>query len=326
MAFDIHAIAGYLNTSIYLSVVACALGVFSAAAASQEFRDCPDCPEMVVIPRGDFIMGSTESEFARDLNAVPRDPLHSGSDIPRTHMARERPDHGVLIKAPFSLGKYLVTRAEFSKFVKETQYSASGRCTIWESHKFKHPIGSGWENPGFSQTDRDPVVCVNWRDAKAFIAWMNRKLDSSSASVSPVGPYRLPSEAEWEYAARAGTRTARWWGDPIGVSNANCDGCGSPWDKKQTSPVGSFRANQFGIHDVLGNVWQWTEDCWNDNHVGAPVDGSARIDGNCEQRVLRGGSWVNEAWVLRSSERTRTSPDSGIRANYNGFRVAKTLQ
>ena len=150
--------------------------------------------------------------------------------------------------------------------------------------------------------------------AQAYVRWLSGKTGEE---------YRLLSEAEWEYVARAGTTTAYWWGDDIGRNRANCDGCGSRWDNRQTAPVGSFSANPFGLHDVHGNVWEWVEDCWNDGYRGAPTDGSAWESGECERRVLRGGSWYSVPELLRSADRDRYS--AGGRLNNAGFRVARTL-
>lgn len=291
------------------------------AQPGQTFRDCSDCPEMTVVPAGRFTMGSSLADTARAIETVPDYAV----GLARTSMAYEHPEHVVSIPRAFALGKYDVTRAEFAAFVRAIGYSTkTGGCFVWVSHQYKKPAGAGWENPGFAQTDRDPVVCVSWHDAEAYVAWLNSKLGGRVA-VSPDGggPYHLPSEAEWEYAARAHTQTARWWGDVIGSGNANCDGCDSQWDKMKTAPVGSFRPNPFGLYDMLGNVSQWMSDCWHENYARAPDDGSPLRTGNCTQRVARGGNWTNEAWVLRSPARSRF--DAVNLANYIGFRVAKTL-
>ncbi|WJR80813.1 formylglycine-generating enzyme family protein [Bradyrhizobium sp. NP1] len=290
-----------------------------ALQAGQTFRDCSECPEMVVIPAGRFLMGSSDQDIQRDVAAAV--PIGEAK-YAKTVMAFELPQHQVDISKSFAVGRHLVTRGEFSAFVDETGYSADGGCALWIDHRYLRRPEAGWRNPGFNQTDRDPVVCVSWRDAKAYIAWLNGKIRSQTA-VEGNGPYRLPSEAEWEYAARAGTQTARWWGDAIGSGNANCDGCDSRWDKKQTSPVGSFGINPFGLADVLGNAWEWTEDCWNETYMEAPQNGSAWTTGACDFRVMRGGSWNNRPWVLRSSERTNERADD--RTNYIGFRVVRTI-
>ncbi|MCY4283154.1 MAG: formylglycine-generating enzyme family protein, partial [Gammaproteobacteria bacterium] len=172
--------------------------------------------------------------------------------------------------------------------------------------------GRSWREPGYPVQDNQPVVCVSWNDAQAFIKWL---------SDETGGNYRLPTEAEWEYAARAGTTTKYSWGDDIGSNRANCDNddCGDSYD--YTAPVGSFPANPWGLHDMHGNVWEWVQDCWNDNYKGAPKDGSVWTSGDCSQRVIRGGSWFYDAWYLRSADRFRYD-----RANRNGtigFRLAQ---
>ena len=159
-----------------------------------------------------------------------------------------------------------------------------------------------------------PVVNVNWNGAKAYVRWLSDKTGKQ---------YRLLSEAEWEYAARGGTTTRYSWGDDIDRNRANCEGCGSRWDDKQTAPVGSFAANPFGLYDVHGNVWEWVEDCGNRSYAGAPSDGRAWTRGDCRRRVLRGGSWVDIPRYLRSA--FRFGGRSGNRSSNWGFRVARTL-
>ncbi|MBR0900707.1 formylglycine-generating enzyme family protein [Bradyrhizobium tropiciagri] len=284
------------------------------------FRDCADCPEMVEISAGTFLMGSSDADTARDIEAF-------GSSEERKYaqkiLAYEHPQHPVNISTPFAMGKYPVTRGQFAAFVRDTGYSTGGGCIIYRSFSYPLLPEAGWQNAGFEQADRDPVVCVNWHDAKAYVSWLNRKV-SESTSADGDGPYRLPSEAEWEYAARAGTQTARWWGDAIGAGNADCAGCGSAFDKQQPAPVGSFRANPFGLSDMLGSAWEWTEDCWNETYVGAPQDQKAWVTGKCEARVMRGGNWNTMSALLRSALRAREM--LGDRTNYIGFRVAKALR
>lgn len=256
---------------------------------------------MVVVPQGIFNMGSSIAETTRDLEAAPSE----AAGLARMFTAAEHPQHSVSISQRFGLGKYHITRAEFAKFARETRYSSDVGCTILVNHRYRDVSEAKWDNPGFEQTDRDPVVCVSWQDAKAYVVWLNARL-SDRGTATPrdgEGPYRLPSEAEWEYAARAGTETARWWGDVIGAGNANCDGCGSPQIEEQTVPAGKFPPNPFGLDDMLGNAWQWTDDCWNPDYVGAPADGRAWLSGKCERRVGRGGAWANVPWVLRSATR-----------------------
>src|SRR5262249_35594719 len=150
-----------------------------------------------------------------------------------------------------------------------------------------------------------PAVCLDWKDAKAYIAWLNRKVRTERPELAArSGPYRLPSEAEWEYAARGGTITARWWGDAIGSGNANCNGCGSAYDDRVLADVDRFKPNPFGLYSVLGNAWQWTEDCWHDSYMGAPQDASPWMEADCQRHVIRGGSWDNVPVFIRSATRS----------------------
>ena len=160
------------------------------------------------------------------------------------------------------------------------------------------------------------MVCVSWKDAKAYVDWLSGKTGKG---------YRLLSEAEWEYVARGGTRTSRYWGAGEGGQCEYANGAASCRDRSvYTAEVGSYRANGFGLHDVLGNVWEWVEDCWHEDYTGAPVDGSAWTSGGeCGYRVLRGGSWVAKPRNLRSAIRIRNS--TGNRVNFLGFRIARTL-
>ena len=208
----------------------------------------------------------------------------------------EGPQHQVTISQPFAVGTYEVTRGQFKVFVDATG----------------HDAGSAWRNPGFTQTDAHPVVYVSWNDAKAYVNWL---------SASTGKEYRLLSEAEWEYVARAGTTTAYHFGGTIDSNQANYQTSG-------TVVVGSYPANAFGLHDVHGNVWEWVEDCWHNDYTGAPTDGSAWMsdcddDEEYDHRVLRGGSWGSGTGSLRSATRFRDEVD--LRNNYDGFRIARTL-
>ncbi len=241
-------------------------------------RDCPDCPEMVVVPAGSFMMGSPSHERGRDED--------------------EGPVHEVTMGAPFAVGRYEVTFEE---------WDACARDRGCPRHK-DIAKDRGWGR------GRRPVIYMSWGDAKRYVRWLAEKTKK---------PYRLLSESEWEYAARAGTETAYSWGDAIGVNLANCEGCGSRWDDSKTAPVGSFGTNAWGLHDMHGNVREWTEDCWNGSYRGAPSDGSAWLSGNCGVRVLRGGAWDLIPAVLRAADRDWDA--TGDRSLYVGFRVARTL-
>ncbi|HLH95389.1 MAG TPA: formylglycine-generating enzyme family protein [Xanthobacteraceae bacterium] len=285
----------------------------------QIFRDCSECPEMVVVPAGSFLMGSSDAETKRVLDAFPF--YETAAD--RRSLLTEHPQHAVTIPRAFGMGKYPVTRGEFAAFIRKAGYVMSGGCTVYENYRNSRRVDAGWERPGFLQTDRDPVVCVSWDDAKAYVAWLNEDLHGQNSSTT-AGTYRLPSEAEWEYGARAGTQTVYWWGDSIGSGNSVCESCGSRWDGKQTAPVDGFPRNPFGLSNMLGNAWEWVEDCLHPNYQDAPADGSAWITGSsCGTRVARGGGFFSRPWVLRPADRIFIEADR--RFNYIGFRVAKTL-
>ena len=238
------------------------------------FRDCFECPEMVVVPAGSFRMG--------DLNG--------GGD------ADEGPVREVAIARPFAIAKYETTFAEWDACVE------AGACAP----------GAG--DLGWGRGSR-PAINVSPEDAEAYAAWLT--------GLTGV-QYRLPSEAEWEYAARAGSDTRYPWGNEIGRNRANCDGCGSDWDDARTAPVGSFPANAFGVHDTVGNVYEWVADCGRETYEGAPSDGSVwSTDYACRVRMMRGGSWVSLPRALRSANRVRNPV--AFRDINVGFRVARDL-
>ena len=259
-------------------------------------RDCPECPEMVVVPAGTYQMGSEGWP-----SPAPR--------LPGGDSDEELPVHEVTIGSPLAVGRYEVTFAEWDACARD------GGCPRGEDiadayGRLRLDVA---EDEGWGR-GRRPVINVNWDDAQRYVQWLSRKTAKA---------YRLPSESEWEYAARAGTETAYSWGDEIGVNRANCIVCGSQWDYDRTAPVGSFGANAWGLHDMHGNVFEWVEDCWNDSYAGAPADGSAWLTGDCSDRVLRGGSWyVMPSW-LRAANRARGTTD--VRSSFVGFRVARTL-
>jgi formylglycine-generating enzyme required for sulfatase activity len=318
------------------------------AAAPVSFRDCPDCPEMVVVPPGQFLMGSSDEDTKRDFAAIPkaagfRALFFTDRGIAKWYLPYEHPQHQVSIPLPFTMSRYPITRDEFAAFVRETHYETEPCWLRGHPGRQPPPQSSAWMHPGFDQSDRDPVVCVGWKDAQAYIRWLNQRVTHDGTDGS-AGPYRLPSEAEWEYAARAGTQSARWWGDDIGYDHALCDGCNTPpcpepkmvngrivypcanmpvaKPIRHTLPVGSFPANPFGLYDILGNVAVITEDCWHDSYMGAPTDGSAWKDGSCRYRSGRGGSWLAAAWAVRSTTRTHAGIDET--SNDSGFRIVRS--
>ena len=162
---------------------------------------------------------------------------------------------------------------------------------------------------------KQPAINVSWDEAQQYLSWLSKLTGNR---------YRLLSEAEYEYATRAGTKTPYPWGDAIGTNKANCVDCGSHWDERQTAPVGSFAPNKFGLYDMVGNVWEWIEDCWHSTYKLAPIDGSAWTTGDCGVRGLRGGSWSSFHDQLRSPNRSRSAVDD--RGRIIGFRVARTLE
>ena len=210
--------------------------------------------------------------------------------------ADEGPQHAVTVVRQFAVGQFELAFDEWDAC------GAEGSCNVYK------PSDQGWGR------GRRPVINVSWGDANAYVAWLAKKTGK---------PYRLLSEAEYEYATRAGTTTAYPWGDDLGKNNANCYGCGSQWDNKMTAPVGSFAANGFGLYDMAGNVGEWTEDCYHDSYNGAPADGSAWTSGECNRRVLRSGTWGDIPKNIRSAVRGRNNTD--IRYEFIGFRVARTF-
>jgi len=238
-----------------------------AVGPGQVIKDCPTCPEVVVVPPGRFNMGS---------NSI-------GGD--------EKPVHPVTIPRPIAMGRFEVTFAEYDACL------AARGCR-------SNVSDLGWGRGS------NPVIHVTWNDAQDYVRWL---------SATTGQRYRLPTEAEWEYAARGGSGAE----DVFGAGQANCEHCGSPWDGKRVAPVGRFPPNGFGLYDMLGNAWEWTLDCWNDNYRGAPLDGSPWLAGDCSRRSLRGGGWNNDRDKATAAYRnkdpiTDRDPD-------NGFRVVREL-
>ncbi len=265
------AAAALVALSLPFSVVGSLWGAESGEGRvpGELFRDCADCPELVIVPAGEFGMGS---------NAKPT----------------EQPVHHVSIRNNFAVGRREVTFAEWD------------RCVAMSGCEFSAP------DQGWGREDR-PVTDVSWDDAKEFAAWLSKTTGKS---------YRLPTEAEWEYAARGGSTTAYWWGRDVGTGHARCVECGGD-ETGKTAPAASFRPNAFGLYDTAGNAAEWVEDCWNPSYRGAPNDGSAWTSGDCSLRVLRGGSFGDKAIAVRSSARFRYDED--VRYYANGFRVARDL-
>lgn len=255
-----------------------------ALKPGQSFKECAkDCPEMVVVPSGSFMMGAPAAE--------------SQAVWYKTQI----PQHSVTIAKAFAVSKYELTFADWEAC------ELGGGCNAYEP------------SPDWGR-GQQPVISVSWSDAQAYATWLSEVTGKT---------YRLLSEAEYEYATRAGTTTVYPWGNDLEVNGramANCSACGSQWDGEKTAPAGSFPPNKFGLYDMVGNVWEWTEDCVHPNYNGAPTDGSAWLKDNggyCFSRVVRGGSWTSSPDFLRSTARDGDSVGSQL--NVIGFRVARTF-
>lgn len=283
-------------------------------ATRDAVKDCTACPEMVAIPAGHFLMGAAPDEEDRENLAAP-------------FRHRSQPQRRMSVAA-FSVGKFEVTRGQFRAFAEATGHTGNG-CFVWNGKDFELDPQKDWRNPGYAQTDAHPAVCVSWDDANAYTRWLSRETGRR---------YRLLSEAEWEYAARAGTATSRFWGDDPTRACEYGNGADATsaaqlpatrqWGSAPchdghayTAPAGSFRANAFGLHDMLGNAGEWTQDCWNSDYQAAPTDQRARTTGDCALRAVRGGAWDDAPTGLRAAYRVG-SPTT-IRLYSRGFRVAR---
>ena len=280
----------------------------SSLAAGDVFRDCSACPLMKVVPPGHFEQGST----ADDHDAQPF----------------EMPRHAVTIAQPLAFGEYEVTRAQYGTFVEETQRQPSGECSTYDGEWAQH-ADRDWSRVGFPQTASHPVACVSWEDAKAYVAWLSKKAGH---------PYRLPSASEWEYAARGGSDASRPWRaetkEACAAANVADESASERfpgWSVHPcndgyvfTAPVGAFAANGFGLNDMLGNVFEWVEDCWHDRYDGAPTNGSAWVGPGCSEREMRGGSWFTTPAFVRAAYRNRFEP--GYRSSSVGFRVVRDMK
>ncbi len=262
-----------------LAALICILLLPSAPAIGQTnpspapgttFKDCTNCPVMVVLPPGVFVMGSRET-------------------------AREQPPRLVSIKQPFAMGRFEVTFAEWDACL------AAGAC---QHNPHDHKWGRGTR----------PVINVDFFMVEQYLAWLSQTTGQT---------YRLPTEAEWEYAARAGSTTRFWFGDKADAGLINCRDCRTRYSAKQNAPVGTFPANPFGLHDMHGNAYEWVQDCWNPDYQGAPKTAEARLSGDCRQRVIRGGSWYYFQRQARSA--SRAINPANVRSYWLSFRVVRDL-
>jgi len=261
------------------------------------FRDCPTCPLMTVLPPGHFEQGAADE----DAHAT----------------AFERPRHAVALAYSFGMGVNEITKGEFKEFIDATGRAMDG-CETYDG-AWRRNAGSSWNEVGYPQTPLHPVSCVSWQDAQAYVQWLSSKTGHR---------YRLPSASEWEYAAQ-GDGGADCGQANIADATAverfpgwRTEACSDGY--VYTAPVGSFAANRFGLHDMLGNVFEWTEDCWQDDYAQAPGDGAAQLQGDCRQREMRGGSWFTQPAYARSTYRNRFADD--FRSSSVGFRIVRDLK
>jgi formylglycine-generating enzyme required for sulfatase activity len=265
----------------------------------QTFQDHDWSPLMRIVPNGRFNMGSSDADQERASNEVPM--------------------HEVVIERPFAIAVFPVTCREFAPFASATREKMSGALE-WNGYDMEHLEDARWDNPGFPQSDRHPVTCVSFDDALRYVEWLTLAIGKK---------YRLPSEAEWEFVARAGTTGSYWWGSeaangPAHYNRSEGSRGGEAFQSHLgTTSVSVTSANPWGICDILGNVWEWCDDTWHANYVGAPADGSPWVDERTDRRIVRGGSWSGDAAVLRCAQRRWVNRDH--RMTNVGFRVALSL-
>lgn len=296
----------------------CSLFASAAFAQPKTIRDCPTCPEIVVVPSGSFPMGTPGGDSEADADTG------------------ETPQVAVNIEKSFGLSKTEITTAQYGEFVRESGYKPEGGCRLWNDRWLDDPKAD-WRGTGQMKSPKPnaPAVCVNWRDAQAYAMWLSAKTGRT---------YRLPSEAEWEYAARAGSTGPRPYpasSEEISISyaceNANVYDVTAqgaypfpyPFARckdgfEDLAAVASFKPNAFGLYDMIGNVAEWVEDCYTASYFGRPPGQRAWTwDGGCEARGLRGGSWASRPADARSAKRDNAAP--GLRATTIGFRIARDL-
>lgn len=284
-------------------------------------RDCAVCPELKIVPAGAFTMGAPASL----VNEVPWERQIDGARV-----LWESPEKKVTIAKPFAMGAFEVTRFQFGEFVKATARKIDPNCVVWAGDWDRTANGKTWADAGIPQSDDHPVVCVTKEDAEAYAAWLTQKTGRK---------YFLPTEAQWEYASRAGGQTRHPWGDnpedacqfanladatlkakhPARASHS-CDDT-----YLYTAPAGMKKSNAFGLYDMIGNAWEWVADCWTPNHDALPADGAAVTTGFCAESPLRGGAYGTGPMFTRSS--SRGGPDKRTtRQSWIGFRVAAEVE
>lgn len=310
-----HPVGAALLLIAMLSISARAAAPDPSAKPGTVFKDCPDCPEMVVIPPGRFVMGANGGEPDR----------HEG------------PAHEVSIGHAFAAGRFELTNGQYRRFVEATGHKTAGSgCNVFFGDRVQAVAGSSWADPAYGRPIRDdePVACIRWSDAKSYVSWLAGKTGRK---------YRLLTEAEWEYVARAGTTGAHAWGDDPALAcryanihdrsaerlaagqNIKLPYAPAPCDDGHpgVSPVGSFAPNAFGLYDIIGNVWEWVEDCYEMPYPATPNDGSAQLATGCDRRGTRGGSWRTDYPRQRPAFRGR-DPEA-LTSQIFGMRIARDL-
>jgi formylglycine-generating enzyme required for sulfatase activity len=315
----------YILPALLLASPAAAQDAASGKKPGETFKDCAECQTMVVVPAGRFKMGSTEEERARE-------------GVPPTFGDHEGPVRDITIAKPFAVATTETTRGHFAVFARETNRPIPTECATYNPANDSWAGVPGnvanWQKPGFAQDDTHPVVCASWTDASEYAAWLSKKTGRK---------YRLASEAEWEYVARAGTTTARPWGDSwqptctkahiMTTATFTAIKNGQSWmdellcsgEASWTVPVASFDANPWGVYDMLGNVWEWVADCAAEDHSTLPADGSPQTaGGDCKKRVTKGGAFHSRVWLARPATRG-SGQDPVNRPIASGIRVVREL-
>lgn len=295
-----------LSSRLFVALFLCGfIGVLlSKANAGQAIA-----PDMIDVMPGLVVVGAQTGEWAAGEDEFPR--------------------HEVRLKRGFRISALPVTRGQFSAFVEATGYASDNVCWVSTAQGWVNSAQADWRNPGFEQTDEHPAVCVSWNDAHAYISWLNKETGDA---------YRLPTESEWAFAARAGSQGRNFWGDSaydsctyanindISAKNKSvkaAEPCSDGY--LHTSPVGIFKPNEFGLYDIQGNAWEWVADCWTGDYTSHPLDGSATVvrEGKCVEHVARGGSWYDIPGPVRLEAREHRAPD--MRMSFIGFRLAADM-
>ena len=311
--------AGFM---IALALTHAAVAAPAATPDRPVIRDCRACPDLVAVPAGSALLGST----AQERGAAGIVPLFGD---------REKPQYRVTFVSGFLIGRTEVTRGQYRDFVLATGHPTAPTCGIHDapSDSWGPQPGYNWTRPGFAQNDNHPAVCISYDDARAYTAWLSRKTGKA---------YRLPSDAEWEYASRGGTQTAWYWGNApeAGCARANLLSAGtiavlgSPKSTSDrlvcanprsfTVPVASYSPNQFGLFDMAGNAFEWVADCNNPDNSDAHPDGTARTTGDCDKHYLKGGAFHTPFWLTRSAVRGAPIP-ADLHMFAVGFRIARSI-